>query len=92
MQSSQADAVPKALHVSSEDVEGVTVYDAVGKKIGNVDYLVIEKTTGKVLGVVVNVSGFIGLGHYHREFPWNALHYDPDLKGFRADLLQGKVT
>ena len=51
-----------------------------------------SKTTGKVLGVIVNVSGFIGLGHSHREFSWNALHYDPDLKGFRADLLQSKVT
>ena len=58
MQSSRAEAVPKALHVSSEDVEGVTVYDAVGKKIGDVDHLIIEKTTGKVLGVVVNVKRF----------------------------------
>jgi hypothetical protein len=29
---------------------------AVDKKIGDVDHLVIEKTTGKVLGVVVNLT------------------------------------
>jgi len=74
------------MHVSSAAVEGVTVYDEVGRKIGQVDHLIIEKTTGKVLGVVVNVSGFAGLGHSHCEIPWSALHYDPVLKGFRADL------
>ena len=78
--------MPEPMHVSSAAVEGVYVYDGVGRKIGQVDHLVIEKTTGKVLGVVVNVSGFVELGHSRREIPWSALHYDAELKGFRADL------
>jgi sporulation protein YlmC with PRC-barrel domain len=74
------------MHVSRSGCGGVAVYDGVGRKIGQVDHLVIEKTTGKVLGVVVNVSGFVGLCHSHREIPWSELHYDPELKGLRADL------
>jgi hypothetical protein len=72
--------------VSSEGVEGATVYDGVGRKIGKIDHLVIEKITGKVLYAVVNVMGFLGLGHCHREIPWAALHYDTRLNGFRTDL------
>jgi len=43
------ESMPEPKYVSSEDVEGVTVYDAAGRKIGEVDHLVIEKTSGKVL-------------------------------------------
>src|SRR5262245_51577958 len=57
-QSSRPEPMPEPMHVSSAAVEGVTVYDGVGRKIGQVDHLIIEKTT-KVLGVVVNVSGFV---------------------------------
>jgi sporulation protein YlmC with PRC-barrel domain len=38
-----------ARNVSSDDVEGATIYDDVGKKIGKIDHLIIEKMTGKVL-------------------------------------------
>ena len=33
----------------SSDEEGATIYDDVGKKIGNIDHLIIEKMTGNVL-------------------------------------------
>ena len=32
--------------ISSEDVEGTNVYDAGGKKIGDVDHLMIDKISG----------------------------------------------
>ena len=77
-----------ARNVSTEDVEGAIVFDGVGKKIGKIDHLVIEKMTGRVLYAVVNVMGFLGLGHSHRQILWAALHYDTRLNGFRADLRQ----
>jgi sporulation protein YlmC with PRC-barrel domain len=39
--------------ISSEDVEGVGVYDANKKKIGKVDHLMIEKISGQVTHVVI---------------------------------------
>jgi uncharacterized protein YrrD len=49
---------PHARNVSSGDVEGATVYDGLGKKIGKIDHLIIAKTTGKVLSAIANVMGF----------------------------------
>ena len=71
-------------NISSEDVEGVAVYDAQGKKIGKVDHLVIEKVSGRVASVVLNVNGFLGLGHSHAELPWSALKYSSRLNGFET--------
>jgi hypothetical protein len=48
--------------ISSEDVEGVSVYDANKKKIGKVDHLMIEKISGQITRVVISGLGFLGLG------------------------------
>ena len=71
--------------VSSKYVEGTTVYDLHGKKIGKISHLVIQKSSGRVLWVVVNVSDFVGIGHSHRQVPWSGLHYDTHLNGYRID-------
>ena len=70
--------------ITSEDVEGATVYDGHGKKIGKINHLIIERLSGRIVSVVVNVSGFLGLGHSHVELPWTALRYDTRLNGFEA--------
>jgi sporulation protein YlmC with PRC-barrel domain len=69
--------------VSTEDVEGTAVYDAAGKKIGRVDHLMIDKATGRVTAAVINVAGFFGIGHSHREVPWAALAYRRRLHGYQ---------
>ena len=35
--------------ISSEDVEGTNVYDMKGTKIGDIDHLMIDKVSGKVI-------------------------------------------
>ena len=72
--------------ISSEDVEGATVYDRLGKKIGNIDHLIIERLSGRVVSVVISGAGFLGLGHSHIELPWAALTYKNKLKGYEALL------
>ena len=66
-------------------MEGTAVYDLDGKKIGKIRHLVVEKSSGRVLWVVINVTGFLGLGHSHRQAPWSSLHYDTHLSAYRAD-------
>ena len=43
-----ATAHPNHQLISSEDVEGVNVYDMKGTKIGEVDHLMIDKISGRV--------------------------------------------
>jgi sporulation protein YlmC with PRC-barrel domain len=72
--------------ISSEDVEGASIYDRLGKKIGKIDHLIIERLSGRVVSVVISGTGFLGLGHSHVELPWAALTYKHNLKGYEALL------
>src|SRR5262245_16993941 len=72
--------------ISSEDVEDTNVHDAAGKKIGEVDHLMIDKISGRVAYAVISFGGFLGLGHSHYPVPWGALKYDTSLGGFRTNI------
>lgn len=68
--------------ISSERVQGTDVYSTGGDKIGAVDHLMIEKTTGRVVYAVIGFGGFLGMGESHHPVPWGALKYDTNLEGY----------
>jgi sporulation protein YlmC with PRC-barrel domain len=78
--------------ISSEDVEGVSVYNVNGKKIGKVDHLMIEKTSGHVTHVVISGQGFLGLGHNHYRLPWNLLKYSTHWNAFEVDVSESEMN
>jgi sporulation protein YlmC with PRC-barrel domain len=72
----RATAHPNHNFISSEDVQGTEVYGPGGKKVGEIDHLIIDKMSGRVGYAVMSFGGFMGLGHSHYPIPWGALHYD----------------
>lgn len=78
--------------VSSEDIAGTTVYDEQGNRVGRIDRLMIEKTSGRVVSAVITVAGFLGIGHSHREVPWQALAYVPELRGYQVMTVPAAST
>lgn len=77
--------------ISSEDVEGTNVYDLTGKKIGEVDHLMIDKISGKVAYAVMSFGGFLGLGHSHYPLPWSALKYNTKLDGYETSVTETQL-
>jgi PRC-barrel domain len=77
--------------ISSEDVEGTSVYDRSGKAIGSIDHLMIDKVSGRVLYGVLSFGGFLGLGHSHYPLPWAKIAYDEKLNGFRTDITEAQL-
>jgi len=77
--------------ISSEDVEGTNVYDMHGKKIGEIDHLMIDKVSGRVTYAVMSFGGFMGLGHSHYPIPWGALKYDPKLNGYVTGISEKQL-
>ena len=73
---------PPSSIISTDDIEGTLVYDQRGRKLGRIDHLNIDKVSGRVASVVLSVAGFFGIGHSHREVPWQALTYSPKLHGY----------
>ena len=77
--------------ISSEQVEGTSVFDRNGEKVGKIDHLMIDKKTGHVTYAVMSFGGFMGLGHSHYPIPWGALTYDRSLGGFRANITEQQL-
>ena len=48
--------------IESDRVEGTTVYDPSGAKIGSIKRLMIDKLSGKVAYSVMSFGGFLGIG------------------------------
>lgn len=68
--------------ISSEKVDGTTVYSKEGERIGQVHHFMVGKRSGQVEYAVLTCGGFLGLGAEYRPIPWNALSYDTDKGGY----------
>lgn len=77
--------------ISSERVEGTSVFDRKGEKVGKIDHLMINKKTGHVIYAVMSFGGFLGLGHNHYPLPWSALTYDPTIEGYRTEVSEKQL-
>jgi len=87
----RATAHPDHSCISSEDVNGTEVYGPNRKNIGEIDHLIIDKTSGRVAYAVMSFGGFMGLGHSHYPIPWAALTYDRALGGFRTNITEQQL-
>ena len=77
--------------IESNRVEGTAAYDPQGNKIGSINRLMIEKTSGKVVYAVMSFGGFLGLGTEEHTIPWNKLNYDTSLGGYRTDITKEQL-
>jgi sporulation protein YlmC with PRC-barrel domain len=77
--------------ISSERVEGTSVYNAAGDKLGTIDDLMIDKISGQVRYAVMEFGGFLGMGTDRYPIPWNMLKYDTAQDGYVVPLDKAKL-
>ena len=77
--------------IASDKVEGTKVYGADGKHIGSISRLLLEKSGGRVSYAVLSFGGFFGIGDDYYPLPWEKLHYDEELDGYRIDLTKEQI-
>ncbi len=77
--------------ISSDKVEGTTVYNASGEKLGSIDDLMIDKHSGQVRYAVLEFGGFLGMGTDRYPIPWNMLKYDNNKGGYLVPLDKTKL-
>lgn len=68
--------------ICSDKVEGTSVYNNTGEKLGSIDSLMIDKRSGQVRHAVLEFGGFLGMGTDRFPLPWTMLHYDTDRDGY----------
>jgi hypothetical protein len=77
--------------IESDRVDGTTVYDPKANNIGYIKRLMIEKVSGRVAYAVLYFGGMFGTGDEEYAMPWNKLHYDPGLGGYRTDVTEAQL-
>jgi sporulation protein YlmC with PRC-barrel domain len=78
--------------ISSDRVEGTSVYNSAGDKLGSIDDLMIDKRSGQVRYAVLEFGGFLGMGTDRYPLPWNMLRYDVDKEGYVVPLDKAKLN
>jgi len=68
--------------ISSEKVEGTSVYNPAGEKLGSIDDLMIDKYSGQIRFAVLEFGGFLGMGTDRYPLPWRVLKYSKEKGGY----------
>ena len=61
--------------IRAKKVIGTTVKNTAGQKIGQVEDLVLDKTSNNIIFAVVGFGGFLGMNEKYHPVPWSALDY-----------------
>ena len=77
--------------ISSDKVEGTSVYDRNGNNLGTISNVMLDKRSGQVAYAVLSFGGFLGMGSSYHPLPWNRLHYDSNQGGYMVDVTKEQL-
>ncbi|TVV72526.1 PRC-barrel domain-containing protein [Sphingomonas solaris] len=75
--------------VSSARVEGTTVLNRQGDRLGTIHSIMIHKTTGQAAYALLAFGGFFGLGQHVHPIPWAMLEYRDN--GYVVDITREQL-
>ncbi len=82
--------------IAASKVNGTSVYDTAGEKLGSVYDVVLQKVSGQVEYAILSFGGFLGIGEKFHPLPWKQLRYDTSRGGYVVNLdraqLEGAPT
>ena len=77
-------------------VNGTNVYNSAGDKIGQVEDIVLDKQSNRIMFAALGVGGFLGMGEKFHPVPWSMLDYDKQKGGYvvpvSTDVLKNAPT
>jgi len=86
----RADAKRRTPHVAARSLMRDEVYDDAGRRVGEIDEIIIDARTGCVRYIVLTSGGFLGIGRKRFAVPWRAL--TPDLDYHRCVLDAARMS
>jgi sporulation protein YlmC with PRC-barrel domain len=72
--------------IAASKVNGTTVYNRAGEKLGSVYDVMIDKRSGNTQYAIMSFGGFLGIGDSYHPLPWRSLTYDPQKGGYVVDI------
>ncbi|WP_372785314.1 PRC-barrel domain-containing protein [Phenylobacterium sp.] len=83
---------PGHLLVTAGRVGDTPVFDKTGDRLGRVFDLSIDKASGQVAHVLLEVGGFLGFGRRFHPLPWRLFTYAPELRGYTLPFARDEVA
>ena len=72
------------------------MYNSAGENIGQIEDLILDKTSNNIMFAVLGFGGFLGMGEKFHPIPWSMLSYSKDTGGYvipmTADVLKAAPT
>ena len=62
--------------IRAKKVLGTNVKDTAGKKIGEIEDVVLDKQSNNIMFAVVGFGGFLGMAEKYHPIPWSSLDYN----------------
>jgi sporulation protein YlmC with PRC-barrel domain len=72
--------------VPTTRIEGATVYNADGERLGTISSLMADNQTGRIEYAVLSLGGFLGMGESQHPLPWDRLGHDTRRGGYVLDV------
>jgi len=77
--------------IAARKVNGTTVYNVTGEKLGAVYDVMLDKISGRADYAILSFGGFLGIGDRYHPLPWDQLTYDTRLGGYVVDLDRSRL-
>lgn len=72
--------------IASNKVEGTSVYNQGGEKLGSIYNFMVDKRSGRVEYAVLQFGGLFGLSSDYYPLPWDVLTYETRQGGYVVNL------
>jgi sporulation protein YlmC with PRC-barrel domain len=64
--------------IRAKKVIGTNVKDTAGRKIGEIEDVMLDKVSSNIMFAVVGFGGLLGIAEKYHPIPWSSLKYDED--------------
>jgi len=82
---------PRGRLIAASQVNGTSVYNRAGDKLGSIYDVMLDKMSGKAEYAIMSFGGFLGIGDQYHPLPWNVLKYDQAQGGYVVDIDRGRL-
>ncbi|NTS33992.1 PRC-barrel domain-containing protein [Phyllobacterium sp. YR620] len=73
-------------------VIGTNVYNEANDKIGEIEDVMLDKTSDSIMFAVIGFGGFLGMGEKYHAVPWKLLNYDESTGGYVVPFTKEQLT
>ena len=77
--------------ILASKVQGTNVYNSKGDKLGEVEDVVLDKTSDHIMFAALGFGGILGMGEKYCPVPWSCLTYDEDKGGYIVPMSEDKL-